>query len=347
MSGAGSLVVAVAAAERMLSFRPPPELCAARAPSSHPLLQTVGGCLVILLAIIVQLAVFGALARRQLMPSAFSRKLTHIGAGTAMTTALVLFPLHYWPARLAVSASLVLFMQLFGIVAHLPDSYVRTLSPVLRASVERMVHAMCRTGDRLELMRGTYYYAFVVATFVLLFWTAPINVVVFSSLFIGDGLADPIGRLAQGWRWGGSGDSGGGGAGGDGDGKGGDGKGGGDGGSCGGAEGSEFTKPLLWMQYRVGFFGVKSYPGSLAFFLGSLAAAAFWGSLFATAGHYGPDFRLSDFLATASLCVGAATVAEAISPPHVDNLLVTYAAAAVAFCLSESGAAPYMLQTCA
>ena len=34
------------------------------------------------------------------------------------------------------------------------------------------------------------------------------------------------------------------------------------------------------------------------------------------------------------------------SPPHVDNLLVTYAAAAVAFCLNESGYAPYMLATC-
>ena len=41
------------------------------------------------------------------------------------------------------------------------------------------------------------------------------------------------------------------------------------------------------------------------------------------------------------------TLAEAISPPHVDNLLVSYASAAAAFCLSESGVAPFLLHGCA
>ena len=63
--------------------------CAAVDPSASPLLQTAGGCLVILLAIVVQLELFGFLSRRQLLPSAFSRKLTHIGAGTAMTTSVI------------------------------------------------------------------------------------------------------------------------------------------------------------------------------------------------------------------------------------------------------------------
>lgn len=78
-----------------------------------------------------------------------------------------------------------------------------------------------------------------------------------------------------------------------------------------------------------------------------MAAAALWGALFAWAGHYGPNFELARFLRAAALCILAATVAEAISPPHVDNLLVTYAAGAVAYCLAESGHAPYMLETCA
>ena len=301
---------------------------AASAVHSSPLLQTGFGCLVILLAIVVQLELFGFLSRRQLMPSAFSRKLTHIGAGTAMTTALVLFPIDYWPARLAVSLSLVAFMLLFALVAHMPEHIVRGMPTVVRARLDALVHSMCRTGEREELMRGTFYYAFAVATFVLLFWTAPINVVIFASLFIGDGIADPIGRLSATW--------------------------------CAPAvsssdEGATATapcdgksgKPLTWLQYRVGWFGTKSYPGSLAFFCGALLAAAIWGALFAWAGHYGPDFELRSFLVAASLCIGAATVAEAISPPHVDNLLVTYAAAAVAFCLAESGYAPYMLHTCA
>jgi len=299
-----------------------------------PLLATAGGCLVILLAIVVQLELFGLLSRSRFIPSAFSRKLTHIGAGTAMTTALVLFPRSYWPARLAVSLSLVAFMLLFAVLAHVPDDGFRSLPPVLRHRLDKLVHAMCRSGDRAELMRGTFYYAFAVATFVLLFWTAPINVVIFASLFIGDGLADPVGRL---WA------------------------------SCAEAaaappsaaasppattppppsdDGKSANKPLLFLQYRVGHFGVKSLPGSLAFFLGATAAAAMWGALFSWAGHYGPQFELATFLPAAALCIAAATVAEAISPPHVDNLLVTYAAAAVAFCLNESGYAPYMLATC-
>ena len=302
-----------------------------------------------------------------------------------MTTALVLFPRSYWPARLAVSLSLVAFMLLFAVLAHVPDDGFRSLPPVLRHRLDKLVHAMCRSGDRAELMRGTFYYAFAVATFVLLFWTAPINVVIFASLFIGDGLADPVGRL---WA------------------------------SCAEAaaappsaaasppattppppsdDGKSANKPLLFLQYRVGHFGVKSLPGSLAFFLGATAAAAMWGALFSWAGHYGPQFELATFLPAAALCIAAATVAEAIvratptthraslpthtycaattrarmgssspaatthsspaphaschacasqSPPHVDNLLVTYAAAAVAFCLNESGYAPYMLATC-
>merc|ERR1719152_862568 len=152
--------------------------CVDAATSTSPLLATLGGCLVILLAIVVQLEVFGLLSRQQFLPAAFSRKLTHIGAGTAMTTALVLFPPNYWPARLAVSLSLVAFMLLFAIVAHCPDGAFRSLPPVLRCRLDKLVHAMCRSGERAELMRGTFYYAFAVATFVLLFWTAPINVVI-------------------------------------------------------------------------------------------------------------------------------------------------------------------------
>lgn len=300
-----------------------------------PLLQTLAGCLLILFAIVVQLELFGLLSARQMIPAAFSRKLTHIGAGTAMTTALVVFPRRYWPARLAVSLSLVAFMLLFAVIAHVPDGALRSLPSVVRLRLDALVHAMCRSGERAELMRGTFYYAFAVATFVLLFWTAPINVVIFAALFIGDGIADPVGRLSAAWAGGGE-------------------RGGGDD-DVAAADGSpppppcdgKSGKPLLRLQYRVGWFGVKSYPGSLAFFGGGVAAAAGWGSLFAWAGHYGPDFDYFHFLGTAALCIAAATVAEAVSPPHVDNLLVTYAAAAVAFCAASSGYAPYMLFTCA
>ena len=56
---------------------------------------------------------------------------------------------------------------------------------------------------------------------------------------------------------------------------------------------------------------------------------------------------MSGFAVAACVCIAVATVAEGISPPHVDNLLVTYASAAAAFCLSESGVAPFLLHSCA
>ena len=316
--------------DRPPTLLPSAPACPAIEPVENPLVATFIGCLVILLAIIVQLELFGLASRTALIPAAFSRKLTHIGAGTAMTTALVLFPRQYWPARLAVSLSLVAFMLLFAYVAHLPDGSFRSLPPTIRFRLEKLVDAMCRSGDRAELMRGTFYYAFAVATFVLLFWTAPINVVIFASLFVGDGVADPIGRILTGWALARSRGSGAAAAAGEGT-----------------PSKEEKPKALAPWQYQFFYFGVKSVPGSVAFFVSALGAAAGWAALFHGAGHYPPDFTMPAFLAAAAACVGAATVAEAISPPHVDNLLVTYAAAATAFCLNESGIAPFLMQTCA
>ena len=138
-------------------------------------MQTLSAVLVILFCIIGQLELFAILSKQQWLPSTVSRKLTHLGCGTAMTTALVLFPTNYWPARLAVSLSLVAFMYAFAIVAYLPEEQVQALPPFVRARLDGFVHSMCRHGDRLELMRGTFYYAFAVATCVLLFWTAPVQ----------------------------------------------------------------------------------------------------------------------------------------------------------------------------
>lgn len=206
---------------------------------------------------------------------------------------------------------------------------------------------------------------------MLLFWSAPINVIVFASLFVGDGVADPIGRLITSWLGAsrcvrapppalerppaasGSGGatrratrSGASAAPGSADAlaaaaeeaapdaippprRGDGGEGGTSGGEGGKGDGGKgVAKPLLPLQYQVFYFGVKSVPGSLAFFVGSLAAALGWATLFRAAGHYGPDFSMAAFAAAAALCIGVATVAEAISPPHVDNLLVTCAATA-------------------
>ena len=68
-----------------------------------PAASTTVGVLVILFSILGQLELFALLSRRGWVPTVLSRKLTHIGSGVVMTTALALFPPRYWPARLAVS----------------------------------------------------------------------------------------------------------------------------------------------------------------------------------------------------------------------------------------------------
>merc|ERR1719174_3414381 len=103
------------------------EDCPPVAPSSWPAAQTSLGCLCILTGIVLQLELFAVLSRRQWIPTVFSRKLTHIGSGSVMTTALVLFPRQYWPARLAVSLFLVGFMLVFAAIAHVPDEHFASL----------------------------------------------------------------------------------------------------------------------------------------------------------------------------------------------------------------------------
>ena len=180
--------------------------CPAFEPAESPAAQTALGCLCILVGIVGQLELFAVLTRRQWIPTVFSRKMAHIGSGSLMTSALVLFPRQYWPApmwntggpdlgqltprrcflylcqivlqaalslgqprpyrarfrhrpaRLAVSLFLVSFMLVFATIAHLPDDRFASLPPLLRGRLEAMVQAMCRTGDRSELMRGTLYH---------------------------------------------------------------------------------------------------------------------------------------------------------------------------------------------
>ena len=71
--------------------------CPAFEPAESPAAQTALGCLCILAGIVGQLELFAVLTRRQWIPIVFSRKMAHIGSGSLMTSALVLFPRQYWP----------------------------------------------------------------------------------------------------------------------------------------------------------------------------------------------------------------------------------------------------------
>jgi len=72
--------------------------CPAFEPAESPAAQTALGCLCILVGIVGQLELFAVLTKRQWIPIVFSRKMAHIGSGSLMTSALVLFPKQYWPA---------------------------------------------------------------------------------------------------------------------------------------------------------------------------------------------------------------------------------------------------------
>ena len=72
--------------------------CPAFEPAESPAAQTALGCLCILVGIVGQLELFAVLTKRQWIPIVFSRKMAHIGSGSLMTSALVLFPRQYWHA---------------------------------------------------------------------------------------------------------------------------------------------------------------------------------------------------------------------------------------------------------
>jgi hypothetical protein len=92
---------------------------------------------------------FGLLAKRQIVSTVLSRKLTHIFTGSTAFTLFILFPRgQSWPGRLLVSLFMGLFMAAFALLAYLPDESLQQLPPALRERVERIVSNTCRSGRR-------------------------------------------------------------------------------------------------------------------------------------------------------------------------------------------------------
>jgi phytol kinase len=61
-----------------------------------------------------------------------------------------------------------------------------------------VVHAMSRTGDRAEILRGPLYYGLVFVATTIVFWRdSPVGILALMMMCGGDGLADIVGR-----RWG-------------------------------------------------------------------------------------------------------------------------------------------------
>ena len=222
------------------------------------------GVLAIIGAIFVEVELFGKLSKHAVLPSVVTRKLTHIIAGSSMLTLFSLFPVgNSWAGRLSVALFLCGFVAVFSILAHMPEEEVAALPPFLQSRVRQLAAMACRTGDRQELAKGTLTYAAMSALLVPLLYTAPINLIALSCLYLGDGFADPLGRAFG-------------------------------------------SRPAL--QYRVAWFGTKSYPGSLAFLLASLSGSLVWASLFERCGHYGATFSRASFARAAFLCSAVAMV---------------------------------------
>jgi len=220
-----------------------------------------------------------------------TRKLAHIFTGSSMLTLFYLFPVgHSWAGRLAVALFLVSFVAAFSLAAHIPEEELEKVPSFLQTRLRNLAGMACRSGNREELTKGTLTYAAMTAMLVPLLYTAPINVMALSALYLGDGLADPVGRLL----------------------------------------GS--TKAL---QYRVAWFGTKSYPGSLAFFVASALGSLGWCAMFQARGHYAPtSFQPQALRSAVLICSAVATLVEGASPPDVDNVLIPLAVLLTGYYLS-------------
>ncbi len=101
----------------------------------------------------------------------------------------------YRCGRLGVSLFLFSFVAAFSLAAHMPEEELEKLPPFLCSRIRNLAAMACRNGNREELTKGPLTYATMTAMLVSCFYTAPISLIAFSALFLGDGLADPVGRL--------------------------------------------------------------------------------------------------------------------------------------------------------
>jgi phytol kinase len=143
---------------------------------------------VTLLVALAWLRLMDALAVRGLIQKNLSRKLVHIGTGPFFVLCWNLYPPA--PASRWLAAAVPL-----AITLHLVF--------VARGFVQDpgVVHAMSRTGDLAEILRGPLYYGLIFAVTTVVFWrNSPVGILALMIMCGGDGLADIIGRSWGGIR---------------------------------------------------------------------------------------------------------------------------------------------------
>ncbi|MFX0181575.1 MAG: diacylglycerol/polyprenol kinase family protein [Candidatus Hodarchaeota archaeon] len=158
-------------------------------PAEFALIQDILVLIVVLIVVLLFITFTYLMRKRGIISQYFSRKLIHICAGPTFVLSFIFYSGSWFSPYIASILpgifALLFFLIGVGIIEN-----------------EYFVHSMSRSGDPRELLRGTFYYACAGGVVTLFFWTtypptvssSPVSIVIFSTLAIGDGFADIVGR---------------------------------------------------------------------------------------------------------------------------------------------------------
>src|SRR5512138_727597 len=128
------------------------------------------------------------IAQRGWIDSRTSRKLIHIGTGPIFVSCWLMFPNLPISRWLAALVPLLITVQ-FALVG----------TGILKD--DAAVHAMSRTGDRRELLRGPLFYRIMFVAITLIYWKdSLIGIPALMMMCGGDGIADIVGRRVNSAR---------------------------------------------------------------------------------------------------------------------------------------------------
>lgn len=126
-----------------------------------------------------------ALAVRGVIHKNLSRKLVHIGTGPFFVLCWNLYPAAPVSRWLAAAVPLAISLHLVFVARGIVKD-------------PGVVHAMSRTGDLGEILRGPLYYGLIFSATTVVFWReSPAGILALMIMCGGDGLADITGR-----KWG-------------------------------------------------------------------------------------------------------------------------------------------------
>lgn len=124
---------------------------------------------------------FDSLAERDVFDSKTSRKLLHLSTGPLFVLCWPFYSSHPNAKFVAMLTPTLNFIRLALIGSGLVDGKLT-------------VKAASRSGDRFELLRGPMYYVITLIFVTFLWRDSPLSMLIMSTVCVGDGLADLLGR---------------------------------------------------------------------------------------------------------------------------------------------------------